>query len=192
MTLYGIRYRIKSARLANWDYSTPAYYFVTICTNNRRCFFGQIEDGTMVLSMAGKLAHEEWRNVTDGREDVKLDEFIIMPNHMHAIVILRQTSVETHLRGVSTRSASEPTCLSSLIRQFKSSTTRLVWAAGLSSFGWQSRFHDRIIRSDRSLEATRQYVVDNPLKWELDRENPRFLKPSGRRPSARSRRQQKR
>ena len=99
MTLFRDRYRIESARLRGWDYSADGYYFITVCTKNRECFLGRIENEKMLPSPAGKLVEEEWERTEQVRPDVRLDAWIMMPNHVHGIVVLQnregKTPVET-------------------------------------------------------------------------------------------------
>lgn len=82
------KYRIESTRLKGWDYSNPGYYFVTICTKNREHFFGRVEKGKMLLSDIGNIIHLEWLQTQGLRQNVRLDAFQIMPDHMHGIVII--------------------------------------------------------------------------------------------------------
>ncbi len=86
MTLYKNKYRMESARLPGWDYASPGAYFVTICTKNRECLFGEIVNGKMILSDCGKMAQINWQNVPDHFDNIALDEFVLMPNHIHGIL----------------------------------------------------------------------------------------------------------
>jgi REP-associated tyrosine transposase len=172
MTLYKNRYRVDSTRLSHWDYSSPAWYFATICTRDRECSLGEITAETIRLSAAGQVVSEEWDRIPSIWPDVATDEFVVMPNHVHGIVILNETPVETRLRGASTRDDVRRPTLGTVMRQFKSRSTARIWASGNRHFRWQSRFHDRIIRGERELTAIRQYLVNNPAKWALDKENP--------------------
>jgi len=188
MTLYRDRYRVESARLKDWDYSTTGNYFVTICTKNRECYFGKIENNEMILSEVGKIVSKEWKNTVSIRAHVRLDAWIIMPNHIHGILIIdnpanaippgsRAGSTdalhaspapnphnETHAMGGKNN-------LSHIIRGFKSTCTKKIREAGLI-LHWLPRFHDRIIRNERELNDIRKYIINNPAKWEFDRENP--------------------
>ncbi len=181
MTLYKKRYRIESSRLAGWDYSSPAWYFVTICTHEKRSFLGEMQNDKVHLSRAGEIVVEEWQKTAAIRANVTLDEFVVMPNHIHGIVVIKEPNmaasprVETPRRGVSTAHRPQKASLSSIIGQFKSVSTKRIWAAGHREFGWQSRYHDRIIRSDRALAAIREYIANNPSKWALHKENPANL-----------------
>jgi putative transposase len=96
------RYRIPSARLQNWDYGSNAAYFITICTQHRQCWFGHIQNGNRILSEIGNIANRYWQDISIHFPFVKLDEFIVMPNHIHGIIIIDKTaSVETPDPGVS-------------------------------------------------------------------------------------------
>ena len=114
MTLYKDKYRVESARLKGWDYSAVGYYFVTICTRDRLCTLGNVVDGVMRLSPVGEIVAEEWQKTAQIRKNVTLDEWVVMPNHLHGIVIINDEAVlqetpqpetpqpETPQRGVST------------------------------------------------------------------------------------------
>lgn len=156
MTLYKNRYRIESTRLPHWDYSSPAWYFVTICTRDRECSLGKIHDDRVQFTTAGEIVSEEWQRLASIWPNVTTDEFVIIPNHVHGIVVLKGARVETRLRDVSTRDDVRGPTLGTVMRQFKSRSTTQIWAAGNREFGWQSRYHDRIIRGDRALTAIRE------------------------------------
>jgi putative transposase len=175
MTLFKNKYRIESARLKGWDYRNPGYYFVTICTKNREHYFGQIMDGDMHLSAVGEIATQCWQETPNHHADVELDEFVIMPNHAHGIVVIRQF-VET-LRATSLRDpkmseiSPKAGSLSTIIRSYKSAVTKLAGEGGFKEFAWQSRFYDHIIRDEKAFDKIRQYIFNNPANWELDRNN---------------------
>jgi putative transposase len=204
MTLYKNKYRIESARCQNWDYTSNGYYFVTICTQNREYFFGDVIAGQMQLSPIGKIVAEEWQKTAQIRSYIELDEWVIMPNHLHGIIIIKNQSppplVETPLvetfhrnvslshreeeetfhreeeetfhRNVSTKSRLKPKSLGSILGQIKTVCTKRIWKTGFDAFEWQERFYDHIIRDDQSLHNIREYIINNPLKWELDKNNP--------------------
>ncbi len=182
MTLFKNKYRIESTRLAGWDYSGVGLYFVTICTREKECFFGGVVDSEMRLSPIGKIVTDEWQKTPTIRPNVALDEWVVMPNHMHGIIVINDPSVgtpravETPRRGVSTKPDSQPVSsrlkrgsLGSIIGQFKSICTKRIWAQGYSHFGWQERYYDRIIRNERALQNIRHYIASNPSKWNSDR-----------------------
>ncbi|MDP2691490.1 MAG: hypothetical protein Q8O95_03765 [bacterium] len=242
------KYRIESTRLKHYDYSSDGAYFITICAKNMEHFFGEIRDGEMRLSEMGKIVAHEWEQTEIIRNYIILDEWVVMPNHFHAIVIInkpittptrttpymyttttnmpptgRLAPVETPRRGVSTiyRGVStpyttrrgvitnggafsntdtdknmdyttvtnttvspyknpnhkpqwKPGCLGAIINQFKSKCTKLIRTI-YPDFSWQSRFHDRIIRDENALNHIREYIRNNPMNWENDRNNTKNL-----------------
>jgi len=177
------KYRIKSARLEGYDYSQNGYYFVTICTKNRECFFGDIKNEKMQLSKIGKIAKKFWLEIPDHFSFVELGEFIVMPNHFHGIVVIYKSHVET-LHATSLRdkrqkkyhgknmklSKISPTkySLSSIIRSYKSAVTRNSKQIN-SDFAWQPRFHDYIIGNEKSYQIISEYIIHNPEKWKNDK-----------------------
>ena len=187
MTLFKNKYRVESARLKGWDYRNPGYYFVTICTKNREHYFGYIADGEMHLSVEGEIAASCWREIPCHHTSVELDEFVIMPNHVHGIVLINEYVVAgmSHSRslqqGTSQRdtqkSAISPKAgsLSVIIRSYKSAVSRLIGLNGSKEFEWQARFYDRIVRDEKAFDKIREYIFNNALKWEVDKNNPSNL-----------------
>ncbi len=181
MTLFKNQYRIESTRLKDWDYSRYGYYFVTICTKDKKHFLGDIIGDKMQLSEIGEIVAEEWQNSEKIRGYVKLDEWVIMPNHLHGIVIIQnENNVETHGHaslhrhipfGDAFNASLQRSNLSNVIRGFKSATVRKIHKKGFVNFAWQSRFYDHIIRNEKELHEIREYILYNPLKWQLDEEN---------------------
>jgi putative transposase len=175
MARFRDKYRIESARLPEWDYTRAGWYFVTICTKDRECFFGEVVNGEMRLSAIGGIVAEEWHKTEQIRPNIVLDQWVVMPNHLHGIVVI-ESAVETSRRDVSTRSMMTPrlksNSLGSIIGQFKSVCTKQIWSMGFRNFAWQPRFYDHIIRDDRSLDEIRNYIIQNPVKWEVDKLNP--------------------
>lgn len=174
-------YRVQSARLQTWDYKTDAAYFVTICTHDRLPLLGEIANGEVILSDAGRIVDEEWRRSADLRPGVLVDEFVVMPNHLHGIIILNRAAPspgaapkKTSQRDVSTARLIAGS-LGAIVNQFKGSCTKRIRDTGSTGFGWQPRFYDHIIRDEESLDHIRRYIAENPLKWELDRETPENL-----------------
>jgi REP element-mobilizing transposase RayT len=177
MGLYKNKYRTESIRVTEWDYSSNGYYFVTICTKNQECFFGNVIDSKVVLTSIGEIARQYWQAIPEHFQEVKLDEFIVVPNHLHGIVII--SNVETchgmslqkpSNRNIFTKPLSGP--LSTVINQYKCTVTRECRKIGYSDFSWQSRFYEHIIRNEKSLQKIRQYIMNNPVKWELDEYHP--------------------
>ncbi|MBN1299716.1 MAG: hypothetical protein JW995_00735 [Melioribacteraceae bacterium] len=178
MSLYKHKYRIESARLKNWDYSTPSWYFVTINTKNKIKWFGEIVGDVIELNDFGKHVEQEWLYTAEMRKHIELDQYIIMPNHFHGIIIINESKeiksfeknvVETHrdasLRSIDKNKKYAINCLSNIIRGFKSSVTKWAHINGYCEFAWQPRFYDRIIRNEIELSRIRNYIKCNPLKW---------------------------
>jgi REP element-mobilizing transposase RayT len=172
--LFKNKYRVESTRLKGWDYAAAGWYFVTLCTRQRECFFGEVQASGMQLSPLGVIVAEEWEKTATIRPNVELDEWVVMPNHLHGIIIIKsgaaemppetpvETPVETPRRGVSRLKSGS---LGAIIGQFKSICTKRIWAAHSRSFGWQSRFYDHLIRDERALKNIRRYIVNNPAQW---------------------------
>jgi len=135
----------------------------------------------MGLSEMGKIAQEEWVKTAKLRQNVGLDEWIIMPNHIHGIIIIYPPSVETHcnasLRNIGqwnvNRFGPQYNNLATIVRGFKSSVKRIFNKKNIR-FDWQPRYYDHIIRNEKSLDDIREYIRNNPLKWEYDRNNPNY------------------
>jgi putative transposase len=179
-------YRIETARLKKWDYGSNAFYFVTICTVGRECFFGEIVDSKMVLNGIGKIVETEWLKTPVLRPEMnlKLGEFVVMPNHFHAIIYIGKNQYNSELVS-SGRDAMHPVStnknkpnkfgpqsknLSSIFRGFKSSIT--IESHKINpNFSWQSRFHDRIIRDKEEWYAKTNYIKNNPKNWREDEFN---------------------
>jgi putative transposase len=188
VTLFQSKYRIESARLSGWDYSSPGWYFVTICTKDRKCLFGEIVNNEMRLSEFGRIIQDEWHRTGLQRPNIRLNDFIVMPNHVHGIIRILSTN-ESNVancrdvaRNVSTAcgddrlktmSTISPKCgsLSEIVRSFKSASTKRINESRKSPGVpvWQPRFYDHIIRNDRELYAIRRYIRNNPTNWAHDR-----------------------
>ncbi|MGB2868629.1 MAG: transposase [Bacteroidota bacterium] len=180
MSLFRGKYRIESARLEGFDYTSPGSYFVTICTKDRIAWFGDIQKGEMHRSAIGEIVAEEWQKTPAIRPNVTLDEWRVMPNHFHGIVVIGETHVgvttqpvETTRRVVSTNQPTlKPNSLGSIIGQFKSQCTKRIHATGNRDFAWQPRYHDHIIRDEDDLNRIREYIINNPANWDEDDQNP--------------------
>jgi len=195
----------KQYRRKEYDYSQDGFYFVTICCKKREIFFGNIvgtrRGAFSQLSEIGKIARRFYLEIPNRFLFVKLDEYIIMPNHIHGIIEIdnennndndndndnrrncrnapRRVLVNNALNIEKNTPRRVPTgiqplvknSLSSIINHFKGNTKKFCNKNNLEHFAWQPRFHDRIIRNNDELNRIRQYIVNNPLKWEIDRNN---------------------
>ena len=173
--LFNNKYRIKSIRLKHYDYSSCGAYYVTICTKNREHFFGDLVNGKMELSEIGEIVLDEWIKTKQIRDYVRLDEFVVMPNHFHGIVIIENnvmSNVET-CRGMSLQKYnrfSKPLAnsISMIINHFKSAVKRWCNKNGCEHFEWQRGFYEHIIRDENGLNRIREYIINNPIQWKLD------------------------
>ena len=179
-----------SIRLKEFDYSQNGYYFVTICTKNRECFFGDVARGKIELSEIGKIVKKYWMEISQHFENVELDEYIVMPNHIHGIVIINDNyqnmnvgatlAVAQRHRNRSSRAGARPApTIGDIVGSFKSICV-VKWLQhmkenklnGLGKF-WQRNYYEHIIRNEIELNAIREYILNNPLQWEIDNENPK-------------------
>ena len=190
------KYRIPSARLPHWDYRQAGAYFITICTHNREHYFGEIKNGRMQWSGVGIIAGVLWHQIPYHAQYVELGAFVVMPNHIHGIIIITNGNndknnnnnnnpvVET-LHATSLRRDTTPqrdttpknaqmsnispksNSISVIVRSYKSAVSKHVHRLGFA-FQWQSRFYDHIIRNDSSFERISNYIINNPANWQDD------------------------
>jgi REP element-mobilizing transposase RayT len=169
----------RSIRLKNYDYSQPGFYFLTICTYKRQCWFGEIKNDRMYLNQIGKIVAEEWINTPKIRSNFLLDEWVIMPNHLHGIVIINEHILE---RGKGNRDIlgarnaplrREPNSISSFVAGFKSAVTKRInlLRDNREIPIWQRNYYESIIRDEQSLVAIREYILNNPFQWKKDPDN---------------------
>ena len=172
----------RSLRLRHYDYAQAGAYFVTVCTHERRCLFGDIVDGAMRLSDVGRIIADEWHKSARIRAEIELDTWVIMPNHFHGIAII------THRRGDRpVAPTGPPRSIGALMAGFKSASTKRINAARGTPGArvWQRNYYDHVIRNEANLHRIRQYIADNPARWAEDPENPAQRTPHavGRGPS---------
>ena len=188
--LKGVRagYRRRPIRLSGYDYSQAGGYFVTIVTQDRLRLLGDVIGEEMRLNGAGRMVRQVWDGLPRRFPGIGLDAFVVMPNHVHGIVVIGERVGVSHVGAVSegdvagraaTRAAPTGVKLGEVIGAYKSITTleyiRGVKVEGWEGFKgrlWQGRYYERVIRGEDELDRAREYVVNNPLKWALDRENP--------------------
>jgi putative transposase len=200
MTLFKNKYRVESTRLPNRDYSQNGWYFVTICTYEREWLFGDVINAQVHLSEIGKIAEKFWGEIPQHSQHTYIDAYVIMPNHVHGIIVIDNpecreisepkdvtecrdvpwnvstttsgndfddTDVYRNLSKISPKAGS----LSVVIRSYKAAVTRWCNMNGYSNFAWQQRFFDKIVRADSSVNKIREYIMNNPLKWEHEKNN---------------------
>ena len=170
--------RRRSTRLSRFDYARQGAYFVTLCTRNRACLFGDIQNGEMRLNETGELANKMWNEIPTHFPHVEIDASVIMPNHLHGVIVIPHAPVgATHASPLP--SGPPKRSLGAIIGAYKSAVSRhanrlgLLSGLGLSRRSiWQRNYYDHVIRDDASLARIRQYIADNPFRWPEDPENP--------------------
>jgi REP element-mobilizing transposase RayT len=167
----------QSVRLKGWNYNSEASYFITICTQSRECYFGHIQNGKIILSEIGKIVEQEWKKTAEIRPDMNLSLkcFVIMPNHFHAILTIKQNLFNQSTNHENNGSlyyknqfGPQSKNVASIIRGFKASVTinaRLI----NSNFAWQQRFYDHIIKNEVSFKRIQEYIQNNPKRWKEDK-----------------------
>ena len=182
--LFKNKYRIPSPRLTSWDYSQVASYFITICTKDRECFFGEIikppavetrciaslSNSPMRLSILGQTVETEWLKTKDLRPDMNLeiDEYVVMPNHFHGIISIGENEYNTvDSDNYKNTFRSQSKNLASIIRGFKSAVTTFARKNEIV-FDWQPRFHEHIIRTNEDHMKISEYILNNPYQWQED------------------------
>lgn len=182
--LYKNKYRSATARAQWWDYTRDAAYFVTVCTQDRAHVFGEVRNGEMHLSEIGRAAQACWDSIPDHFAFVACGAFVVMPNHVHGIVVLDHGGMVSvgslHATALPKPSppkneymasiSPKPGSLSTIIRSYKSAVTKQVRPAH-PHFAWQSRFHEHIIRDGGAYTRIERYIIANPSKWDADKLN---------------------
>jgi REP element-mobilizing transposase RayT len=181
--------RRRSLRLKGYDYTCAGAYFVTICAQDQACLFGNIVDGAMCLNNAGHMLARLWNDIPARFVDVEIDTFVVMPNHVHGIIVLPDAADRAATRRAATRVA--PTegnvgatlvvvpALSDVVAAFKSLTTvhyirgvkTRAWPAFRRQL-WQRNYYEHVVRDEKELDRIRRYIDENPARWALDDENP--------------------
>ena len=159
----------KLIRLKDYDYSKYGYYYITICTKNRENHFGIIKNEHVILNQFGDIAYGSWQDIPNHHKNVNLDRFIIMPNHIHGILILCNTVGNGPAR--SNHKNGKIDNLSVIIGSYKSAVSKQINKIKDNSFKWQKSFYDHIIRTDESLNNIREYIINNPTNWDNDENN---------------------
>lgn len=169
-------------RLQSFDYSTEGMYFVTICVQNKKSIFGDISDGAMTLNVAGKMIDNWWQKLPDKFDNIKIDEYCIMPNHFHGIINIvgvrlcaRPDNDKYKDNGPIRRTRGSAPTLSTIIQWFKTMSTNEyihnVKTNNWPSFDkhlWQRSYYEHIIRNETDLLKIQEYIQSNPNNWEKD------------------------
>ena len=169
----------RSIRLQGYDYAQAGAYFVTVVTHGRECLFGEVVGGDMRLNNAGRVVEQCWRDIPRHFMHVALDAFVVMPNHVHGIVVITDSVGAKNFSPLPDGVAASQTpflspsrTIGSIIRGFKIGVTKWLRLNMNIPTIWQRNYHEHIIRDEDDLCRIREYIVNNPLQWEVDRENP--------------------
>jgi len=171
--------------LKNYPYSKPGYYFVTFATRNLKFVFGEIFEGEVLLNEYGRIALEELENLCQREDDMELDAFVIMPNHIHLILRIKRWSRSGAMRGIARTgdSLSRPISfrakglqagsLGAIIGRYKSAVSRKINQLRGSQGAeiWHRNYYERIVRNEGELKRIRQYIARNPISWAQDKLN---------------------
>jgi len=173
------RYDRRSIRLQNYDYTQNGAYFITICTHNRECVFGSVINGQMQLNEEGKIAELCWQHIPQHFPQSTLDEFVVMPNHIHGLIILDNSAtlirdqpavpLLAHEQFSKPVSGSIPT----IVRSYKSAVTKQInalWQTPSHTF-WQRNYYEHIVRNLTEMEKIHRYIANNPASWALNPDN---------------------
>ncbi|MGD0591288.1 MAG: transposase [Bacteroidota bacterium] len=180
------RHNRRSIRLKEYDYSQPGEYFITICTYNHEYTLGEIINSEMRLNEIGKIAEKCWKEISNHFMNVELDEFVVMPNHLHGIFTISEPVeyIQPNTKNVdvgvqnfeplpqNTYQHIIPKSLGSIIRSYKAAVTHECRQCGYHDFRWQRNFYDRVIRNDNELDKIRDYILNNVLQWAFEKDNP--------------------
>jgi REP-associated tyrosine transposase len=172
-----LKHHRRSIRLKGYDYTQPGAYFVTACTHQREALFGEVVEGKMQVNECGRATTDEWQALPRRFPHMCLDEFVVMPNHIHAIIEIVDDGGGrgTTRRAPTIEQFGKPVAgsLPTIVRTFKSEVTKRVNEIRQTSGApvWQRNYYEHIVRNERELNAIRRYIRSNPLKWALDRDN---------------------
>ncbi len=158
----------RSIRLKNYDFSREGYYFITICTNRRLPYFGEVDNnGQMHLSTYILIAKNCWLNIPSHFPDVLLDEFVIMPDHIHGIIYIMSSNPESYYNSIKVNIYQQiiPRSVGSIVRGFKIGVTKDVRVLEPGTIIWHRNFYEHIIRNTISFNLIRTYIKTNPMRW---------------------------
>jgi putative transposase len=159
----------RNLRLRNYDYTHQGAYFITVCTYNKQLLFGNINESTMRLNPLGEIVDSVWKDIPHHFPEVKNEIFIVMPNHVHGIIVIQETGRSGH-RPAPTEKHS----LTEIVRAFKSFSSLKInkcrQTVGIPV--WQRGYFEHVIRNEKEYSRIGEYIIFNTGKWETDRENP--------------------
>jgi putative transposase len=166
----------RSIRLKGYDYSADGAYFITICVGNRECLLGEINDGQMIINEYGSIVRDVWEDLPDRVSDIDLDEYIIMPNHFHAIILINKSPESTEIHkdlDIDDIKARRKMILPKVVGRFKMLAAKAInQSREIEGSFWQRNYYERVIRSEEDCQIVRQYIINNPVQWEMDEHHP--------------------
>ncbi|MBI1806765.1 MAG: transposase [Ignavibacteria bacterium] len=172
------KHRRRSIRLKEYDYSQAGSYFITVCTRGRECLFGEITDGEMRLNAYGEIVQACWDEIPHRYPHVELNQFIIMPNHLHGIILIHD-DMKSAVGAIhesplqTTMMKRRQMLLSKIVGRFKMNSGKRINEARQIPGNpvWQRNYYEHIIRTEKELSRIQDYVINNPVQWEYDRNN---------------------
>jgi putative transposase len=166
----------RSIRLKGFDYSTNGAYFLTICVRNRECLLGEIQDGKMLLNDYGEIVRSIWEGLPNQVLDIDLDEYIIMPNHFHAILVIDKSVDSASIYDdldVHEAKDRRKMLLPNVVGRFKMLAAKAInQKREIEGSFWQRNYYENVIHSEEDLQRVREYIVNNPMQWEMDENHP--------------------
>lgn len=165
----------RSIRFLGYDYSQAGAYFVTLCTQKRECLFGEIIEGKMQLNNAGNMVQTIWNEIPIYYSGIDIDEFIIMPNHIHGIIVIVGVGPRAYPDLEQPQGVAPTLSLSDIMHRFKTLSTKR-YIDGVHQYSWplfagklwQRNYWERIVRNELELNNMREYIYNNPAQWETD------------------------
>jgi REP element-mobilizing transposase RayT len=174
----------RSIRLPGYDYASEGWYFITICVQNKKCKLGEIEKNNMILNQIGRIIDYHWKRLPIHFNNIELDQYQIMPNHFHGIIYIgvgakhseekdaiKCKRVYVNASPLQMPCGTNSGSLGAIIQNFKSVTSRKINKINKSpgSHFWQRNYYGHIIRNEKDLNRIRKYILENPLKWDKDK-----------------------
>jgi REP element-mobilizing transposase RayT len=146
----------KTIRLKDYDYSSAGYYYITICTKDRKCILGKAENDSITVSKLGEIITKNWNALVSMYKHIELNQYVVMPNHIHAIIVLNENCTKT---------------IGDIICGYKSKTAREYNKINKLNGEaiWQRGYYEHIIRNEKELYRIQKYILENPIKWKYDR-----------------------
>jgi putative transposase len=172
-------HRRRSIRLKHYDYTQAGFYFITLCVQNKESLFGEIIEDQMILNSAGAMIEAQWLALQHRFPNIQLQEYIVMPNHFHAIIEVGGNANNGQPQGIAPTALNVNKSIGDMIGAFKSITT-VEYIRGIKTHHWQSfddklwqrNYWEHVIRNEQSLNDIAQYIINNPENWEMDKLRP--------------------